>query len=62
MIYAIKQYFTTYIDFLILDGTSLSQDDDFKKMSLTHIKKDILKHKQYFIYSYTLARIHSPFY
>ncbi len=37
------------VDYMILDGTALSKDDDFKKMTLTHLKKDVQKHKKYYI-------------
>ena len=41
--------FSLETDYLILDGTTLSKETDFKKLSLSHLKKDIPKFKQYFI-------------
>ena len=36
-------------DYLILDGTSLSKETEFKKLSLSHLKKDAQKIRPYFI-------------
>nr|MBQ7641552.1 hypothetical protein [Acholeplasmatales bacterium] len=36
-------------DYLILDGTSLSKETEFKKLSLSHLKKDAPKFKKYYI-------------